>query len=200
MVIHRTEVMEVLTCKGIKGKAIPVTGRGGPWSCETSRLPHLLDSRLTVGGKVESLTRRPPFTSQEDSWYSFLLERLSRPQGQSAAGRIRSFEKFSDLIGNRTRTVPQPTTLPRAPVLVWRSRNALRKCLWTSRNIMVDLNSSKVCSLEVRSVKTHTVSVRQVGVTRRMWTGMFPHSCLEGPEFDSVSLSCEDVFEHWMVL
>jgi hypothetical protein len=23
-----------------KGKALPVTGRGGPWSCETPRLPH----------------------------------------------------------------------------------------------------------------------------------------------------------------
>jgi hypothetical protein len=38
-----------------------------------SRLPHFLDSRLTDGGEV-SLTRRPSFTPQEDSWYSFLLE------------------------------------------------------------------------------------------------------------------------------
>jgi hypothetical protein len=38
------------------------------------RLPHFVDSRLTDGGKVVSLTRRPPFTPQEDSWYSFLLE------------------------------------------------------------------------------------------------------------------------------
>jgi hypothetical protein len=27
----------------------------------------------------ESLTRRPPFTHQEDSWYSFLLEAESNP-------------------------------------------------------------------------------------------------------------------------
>jgi hypothetical protein len=46
--------------------------------------------------------------------------RLSRPQGHSAAGRIRSIEKIH-LIGTRTRDllvcsiVPQPTTLPRAP-------------------------------------------------------------------------------------
>jgi hypothetical protein len=31
-----------------------------------------LDNRLTDGGKVVSPTRRPPFTSHEDSWYSFL--------------------------------------------------------------------------------------------------------------------------------
>jgi hypothetical protein len=43
-----------------KGKAIPVTGRGGPYDCETSGLPHFLDNRLTDGGEVVSLTRRPP--------------------------------------------------------------------------------------------------------------------------------------------
>jgi hypothetical protein len=59
-----------LECK----KAIPVTGREGPSGCERSRLPHLLDNRLTDGGKVVSLTHWPRFTPQEDSWYSFLLE------------------------------------------------------------------------------------------------------------------------------
>jgi hypothetical protein len=37
-----------------------------PWRsiglCETSRLPHFLDSRLTDGDEVVSLTRRPPST------------------------------------------------------------------------------------------------------------------------------------------
>jgi hypothetical protein len=48
-------------------------------------------------------------------------QRLSRNQGLSAAGRIRSIEKSNNLIGIRTRDlsacriVPQPTTLPRAP-------------------------------------------------------------------------------------
>jgi hypothetical protein len=45
-----------------KGKAIPVTGREGPEGCETSRLPHFLDNRLTDGCEVVSLTRRPLFT------------------------------------------------------------------------------------------------------------------------------------------
>jgi hypothetical protein len=54
-------------------KAIPVTGRGGPYGCEMSRLPHFLENRLTGGGEVVSLTRRPPFTPQDGSWYSFLL-------------------------------------------------------------------------------------------------------------------------------
>jgi hypothetical protein len=46
----------------IKGKAIPVTGRGDPEGCETPRLPHFLDNRLRDGGKVISLKPRPPFT------------------------------------------------------------------------------------------------------------------------------------------
>jgi hypothetical protein len=42
-------------------------------------LPLAIANRLTDGGKVVSPTRRPPFTPQEDSWYSFLLETESTP-------------------------------------------------------------------------------------------------------------------------
>jgi hypothetical protein len=52
-----------------KGKVIPVTGRGGSWDCEKSRLAHFLDNRLTDGCEAVNLTRRPPFTPQKDSWY-----------------------------------------------------------------------------------------------------------------------------------
>jgi hypothetical protein len=51
--------------------------------------------------------------------------RLSRSQGHSAAGRMRSIEKPNYLIGTWTRDlpacsiVPEPTTLPRAPVLLY---------------------------------------------------------------------------------
>jgi hypothetical protein len=38
-----------------------------------------LDSRLTDGGKVVSLKRRQPFTLEEDSWCSFLLDAESTP-------------------------------------------------------------------------------------------------------------------------
>jgi hypothetical protein len=61
-----------------KGNGIPVTGREGPYGCETLRLPHFLNNRLTDGGEVVSLMRRPLLT-QEDSWCSFLLEAESTP-------------------------------------------------------------------------------------------------------------------------
>jgi hypothetical protein len=38
-----------------------------------------LENRLTDGGKVVRLMRRPPFTPQDDSWYSFLSEAVSTP-------------------------------------------------------------------------------------------------------------------------
>jgi hypothetical protein len=44
----------------VKVKLSLLTGRGGPYVCEKSRLPHFLDNRLTDGGEVVSLTRRPP--------------------------------------------------------------------------------------------------------------------------------------------
>jgi hypothetical protein len=58
-------VFEKFSKHNIKGKAIPVTGREGPWGCETSRLSHFLDNWLTDGGEVVSLTCRPPFTPRK---------------------------------------------------------------------------------------------------------------------------------------
>jgi hypothetical protein len=77
-----------------------------------------LYNRLTDGGEFVSLTRLLPFTPRKIPDTHF-CQRLSRPQGHSAAGRIGSIEKFNDLIGNRNRDlqacciVPEPTTLPR---------------------------------------------------------------------------------------
>jgi hypothetical protein len=54
------------TSRGKKGKAIPATGRGDPWVCETSKLPHFLDNRFTDGGMFFSLTHWAFLTSQAD--------------------------------------------------------------------------------------------------------------------------------------
>jgi hypothetical protein len=47
------------------------------WDVEASTFSR---QSLTHGGEVVSLTRRPPFTPQDDSWYSFLLEAKSTPE------------------------------------------------------------------------------------------------------------------------
>jgi hypothetical protein len=46
-------------CKSI---AIPVTGHGGLWSCEMSKIPHCLDNWHTDDGEVVSLTLCSPET------------------------------------------------------------------------------------------------------------------------------------------
>jgi hypothetical protein len=115
---------KTVICWYKKGKAIPITGRGRPQGCETSRLPHFLENRLTDGDELVSFKRRTPFTSRKMPGTHF-CQRLIRPQGHSAAGRIRSIEKISnDLIGNRTPNLPtfsnvsKPTALPRAHLLL----------------------------------------------------------------------------------
>jgi hypothetical protein len=159
-------------------KAIPVKGCGGPYGCETSRLPHFLDNRLTQiavrssglgdncllppGRFLELISVRDWVDPRITVWlegffYYFFLIRLVGggvqlgPLGTAATdwpivacpgwlwwwrilwnenwqgkpkysetGRIRSIEKSSDFIGNRTYDLPaccivsQPTTLPRA--------------------------------------------------------------------------------------
>jgi hypothetical protein len=106
-------------------KAILVIYRGGPYYYETSRIPHFLDNLLTDGGDVVNLMHRPPFTSRKIPGTHF-CQRLSRPQGHTAAGRIRSTERSSDLIGNRNRDlpacsiVPQPSMLPRSAIMTTR--------------------------------------------------------------------------------
>jgi hypothetical protein len=40
----------------VKCKAIPVTGRGGPYGCEKSRLSHFLENRFTDGGEERAWT------------------------------------------------------------------------------------------------------------------------------------------------
>jgi hypothetical protein len=67
-------MLGVVELKIKNGKAIPVTGHGGPQGSETSRIPHFLEYQLTDGCEVVSLMRWLPFTPQEDFWYAFLLE------------------------------------------------------------------------------------------------------------------------------
>jgi hypothetical protein len=95
-------------------KAILVTGGGAQEVCETSRLPHSLDDRLS-DGEVVSLMRRPTVNPRKIPGTHFRY-RLIRLKGHIAT------EISIDLIRNLTRDlpaciiVPQTTVLPRAPI------------------------------------------------------------------------------------
>jgi hypothetical protein len=106
------------------GKTVPVTGRGGPQGCETSRLPHILDNRLTVGSKAVSLLRRPPFTPRTnlvlisvtgwvDSRATVRLKGLGRLENPLASSRIEpaTFRLVAQCLNQLRYRVPQPVNL-----------------------------------------------------------------------------------------
>ena len=88
------------------------------------RIPGGSDSQISrqaahEGGNVVSPKHRPPLPPG-NIFGAHFFQRLSQPQGYSAAGRIRSMKNSSNTVGNRTRdlvacsAVPQPTAPPAA--------------------------------------------------------------------------------------
>jgi hypothetical protein len=86
------------------GKDSALTSREGPYGCGTSRLPHHLDNRLTVGGKTVSPTCRSPFMSQENFWQPISIKGWVNPWATGQLERVGKLKekKSNDIIGNRT--------------------------------------------------------------------------------------------------
>jgi hypothetical protein len=61
-----------LTCASLNVHHEGVTGNGGLWDCETSRIAHLLDKRVTDCGEIVNHTRRPNFTKKFQIKVSYL--------------------------------------------------------------------------------------------------------------------------------
>jgi hypothetical protein len=100
-----------------KCKAIPETGREGPWGCETLKIPHFLENRFTDGSKVVS-----PRTGRVlHPGRSMVLISVRCWFDPRAIVRLEGW-KINDLIGNWTQVllacslVSQPTTLLRDPM------------------------------------------------------------------------------------
>jgi hypothetical protein len=125
----------------VKSKAIPVTSRGGPLGCETSRIAHFLDHQLTDGKEVVSFTNWPPFTPRKIPG-SHLHHRLSQVQGHSVACRIKSIENPMTSLGI------EPTTF--CPV-----RTAVYRNLQLSHNIGV---STQLIQNMLNTFTTHPAS------------------------------------------
>jgi hypothetical protein len=98
--------------------AKPTFALTGPQDSRRLRLLEFPDNRHMKVLRFVSPTHRPSLPPGRISGTHFCW-RLSRPQGRSATGRIKSLETFSDPIGSRTRdlpafsAVPQPTAPPR---------------------------------------------------------------------------------------
>jgi hypothetical protein len=74
MVVIIAVSVVVVVVEGIKGKSMwrPI----GLWEAKAVIFS---ESQLTDGSEVVIRTCQPPFTLQEDFWYSFLLEAQSTP-------------------------------------------------------------------------------------------------------------------------
>jgi hypothetical protein len=82
-----------------------------------------MDSLLTDISEV-SLTRRPRFILQEDSWYSLVLD-AEPAQDCGAVGRIRPIEKSNDFAGNRTCDLPACSIVSQPTILLRTQRSVL---------------------------------------------------------------------------
>jgi hypothetical protein len=85
-----------------------------PW--QTLRVPVGWGSQILIqsaheGGKFDSPTHRPslPKGNIPDTHF---CQRLSQPQGRSAAGRIMSMKNSNDTIGNASRDLPICSAVP----------------------------------------------------------------------------------------
>jgi hypothetical protein len=90
----------------VKGKAVPLQAWSGP---EGSRKLSFPDYMTTAqdGGKVVSLTHRPPVPPGNAPGTHF-CKRLSRPQGHSAIGRIMSMKNSSEPVESNQRSSAVP--------------------------------------------------------------------------------------------
>jgi hypothetical protein len=80
-------------------------GAPGGWGSRISR------QSAHEGGKVVSPTHRPSLPQRRIPGTHF-CQRLSRPQGHHATGRIKSLKNSSDSIGNRTRNLSACSAVP----------------------------------------------------------------------------------------
>jgi hypothetical protein len=71
LVIHLSDYIHIINTIIIESKTIPVIRHGGLEGCEMLRIPECLDSVLTDGSKVISLTHRPLRYSPETLFLSF---------------------------------------------------------------------------------------------------------------------------------
>jgi hypothetical protein len=92
-----------------KGKAPPVPGSEGPQNCDMSRHVHFLDNRLTDGGEVVAIMRRPQFTTEKIPGTHF-CQKMSQRRVNNGAGTKRLIKKSNDVIGNRSRDLLNSST------------------------------------------------------------------------------------------
>jgi hypothetical protein len=117
----------------------PYTDLDRPLGLQDVQVPMISRQSAHESGKVVSPTHRPPWPPGDIPGTHFCL-RLSRPQGHSAAGRIKAIKTSNDPVGNRTGDLPACSAVPRqtAPLrtpkecryVVWNQADDYRFLFW----------------------------------------------------------------------
>ena len=76
--IHSLQLFTYRIVTTYTGKSVPLQAWSGPEGSRKLRFPDFVTAAQD-GGKVVSLTHRPPLPSRKYSWYSLLLEAESTP-------------------------------------------------------------------------------------------------------------------------
>jgi hypothetical protein len=124
----------MLTYRNEKGRAILVTSRGSTWYCETSRLPHFLDNRLTQMEVNLSALRTCRALPQERLLVLISCQRSSQTQGHNAAVRMRYFEKSNNFVGKWTSNLLACSIVPQRNTLQHASAWNIMYMKWNMRN------------------------------------------------------------------
>jgi hypothetical protein len=108
-------------CYGEKGKksirqSNPISGLGRPRGFHDVEATRIQDNRHLKVVRLSTLRTGRLYPSGNISGTNF-CERLSQPQGHTAAGRIMSIKNTNETIGNRTHDLPACSAVPqpRAP-------------------------------------------------------------------------------------
>ena len=108
--IHIHMYIYIHTCYICKGKTVPLQAWSGPEGSRKLRFPDFMKTAQD-GGKVVSLTHRPPLPPGNTHGTHF-CQRVSRLLGHSVTGRIMSLKNSDDTIANRTRNLPVCSIVP----------------------------------------------------------------------------------------
>ena len=106
----RVAVSAIRTILFFSFLAVLLQAWSGPEGARKLSFPHFMTT-AQGGGKVVSLTHRPHLPPGNSHGTHF-CQRLCRPQGHSAIGRIMSMKNSSDTIWNRKSDLPICNTTP----------------------------------------------------------------------------------------
>ena len=103
--LKRSKRCNSWSCGCMQCEVIPVQGYYRPWGFQEVETPRFRDIRYTKVVRLSAVSTGHLYSPGNIPGTHF-RQRLSRPQGHSAAGRIMSIKNSNDTFGNRTRDLP----------------------------------------------------------------------------------------------